>query len=104
VDDLVKALGMSGMSKSQVSRLCHTLDGEVERFRTRKLDGTYAYVQLDATFVKVRQEHRVVSMAVVIAVGVNQDGQREVPFCAAWLRAASAACSRAPAGSVAVHI
>jgi len=44
----------------------------------RKLDGTYAYVQLDATFVKARQEHRVVSMAVVIAVGVNQDGQREV--------------------------
>lgn len=78
VDDLVKALGMSGISKSQVSRLCQALDTEVERFRTRKLDGTYAYVQLDATFVKVRQEHRVVSMAVVIAVGVNQDGQREV--------------------------
>ncbi len=78
VDDLVKALGMTGMSKSQVSRLCQTLDTEVERFRTRKLDGPYAYVQLDATFVKVRQEHRVVSMAVVIAVGVNQDGQREV--------------------------
>ena len=78
VDDLVKALGINGVSKSQVSRLCQTLDAEVERFRTRKLDGTYAYVQLDATFVKVRQEHRVVSMAVVIAVGVNQDGQREV--------------------------
>jgi transposase-like protein len=78
VDDLVKALGMTGMSKSQVSRLCQTLDSEVERFRTRRLDGTYAYVQLDATFVKVRQEHRVVSMAEVIAVGVNQDGQREV--------------------------
>ena len=78
VDDLVKALGMTGISKSQVSRLCQTLDTEVERFRTRKLDGPYAYVQLDATFVKVRQEHRVVSMAVVIAVGVNQDGQREV--------------------------
>lgn len=78
VDDLVKALGMSGISKSQVSRLCQALDAEVERFRTRKLDGGYAYVQLDATFVKVRQEHRVVSMAIVIAVGVNQDGQREV--------------------------
>jgi putative transposase len=78
VDDLVKALGMSGISKSQVSRLCQALDAEVERFRTRKLDGTYAYVQLDATFVKVRQEHRVISMAIVIAVGVNQDGQREV--------------------------
>src|SRR5438552_13185414 len=78
VDDLVKALGMNGISKSQVSRLCQALDTEVERFRTRKLDGGYAYVQLDATFVKVRQDHRVVSMAVVIAVGVRQDGQREV--------------------------
>src|SRR5438552_3755603 len=78
VDDLVKALGINGISKSQVSRLCQALDTEVERFRTRKLDGGYAYVQLDATFVKVRQDHRVVSMAVVIAVGVRQDGQREV--------------------------
>jgi transposase-like protein len=78
VDDLVKALGMSGISKSQVSRLCQALDTEVERFRTRKLEGSFAYCWLDATFLKVRQEHRVVSMAVVIAVGVNQDGQREV--------------------------
>src|SRR5688500_19749132 len=76
VDDLVKALGINGLSKSQVSRLCQALDVEVERFRSRKLDGTYAYCQLDATFVKVRQDHRVVSVAVVIAVGVNQDGQR----------------------------
>src|SRR3982074_352537 len=78
VDDLVKALGMSGISKSQVSRLCQALDTEVERFRTRKLDGRYPFCWLDATFLKVRQEHRVVSMAVVIAVGVNCDGQREV--------------------------
>ena len=78
VDDLVKALGINGVSTSQVSRLCQALDTEVERFRTRTLEGTFAYVQLDATFVKVRQDHRVVSMAVVIAVGVNQDGQREV--------------------------
>src|SRR5213076_2778746 len=49
-------------------------DTEVERFRTRKLEGSFAYCWLDATFLKVRQEHRVVSMAVVIAVGVNQDG------------------------------
>jgi transposase-like protein len=69
---------MTGISKSQVSRVCQALDTEVERFRTRKLDGTYAYCQLDATFVNVRQDHRVVSMAIVIAVGVNQDGQREV--------------------------
>lgn len=78
VDDLVKALGMSGISKSQVSRLCQALDTEVERFRTRKLDGPYPFCWLDATFLKVRHDHRVISMAVVIAVGVNQDGQREV--------------------------
>jgi len=78
VDDLVKALGMNGISKSQVSRLCQALDTEVERFRTRKLDSTYPFCWLDATFLKVRHDHRVVSMAVVIAVGVNQDGQREV--------------------------
>ena len=78
VDELVKALGMNGISKSQVSRLCQALDTEVERFRTRTLDGQYPYCWLDATFLKVRQDHRVVSMAVVIAVGVNSDGQREV--------------------------
>jgi transposase-like protein len=79
VDDLVKALGLDGISKSQVSLLCQELDTEVERFRTRKLEGTYPYVWVDATFVKARQEHRVVNMAVVIAVGLNAaTGQREV--------------------------
>jgi transposase-like protein len=79
VDDLVKALGLDGISKSQVSVLCQELDTEVERFRSRKLDGTYPYVWVDATFVKTRQDHRVVSMAVVIAVGLNATtGQREV--------------------------
>ena len=78
VDDLVKALGMTGISKSQVSRLCQELDAEVERFRTRPLAGPYPYLWLDATFVKVRDGGRVVSMAVVIAVGVNAAGQREV--------------------------
>ena len=79
VDDLVKALGLDGISKSQVSRLCEELDTEVERFRTRKLDGAYPYVWVDATFLKVRQDHRVVNMAVVIAVGLNATtGQREV--------------------------
>jgi hypothetical protein len=78
VDDLIKALGMSGISKSQVSRLCQALDTEIERFRTRKLDGPYPFCWLDATFLKVRHDHRVVSMAVVIAVGVNSDGQREI--------------------------
>jgi putative transposase len=78
VDDLVKALGLDGISRSQVSRFCEELDAEVERFRQRKLDGPFPYVWLDATFVKVRQDHRVVSMAVVIAIGVNDSGQREV--------------------------
>src|SRR3954463_15562930 len=64
VDELVQALGMTGISKSQVSRLCKELDSEVERFRTRRLDGPYPYVWLDATFVKVRDQGRVVSMAV----------------------------------------
>src|SRR5919204_6845995 len=78
VDDLVKALGLDGISKSQVSALCQELDAEVERFRTRKLDGPYPYCWLDATFLKVREGGRVVSMAVVIAVGVNAEGQREI--------------------------
>lgn len=78
VDDLVKALGIDGISKSQVSRLCQELDAVVERFRTRPLAGAYPYVWLDATYLKVRQDGRVVSMAVVIAIGVHETGQREV--------------------------
>jgi len=78
VDDLVRALGMDGISKSQVSRLCQALDAEVERFRTRRLEGPYPYVWLDATFVKVREHGRVVSQAVVVAIGVTASGQREV--------------------------
>jgi transposase-like protein len=78
VDDLVKVLGMTGISKSQVSRLCEELDEEVERFRTRRLTEEYPYVWLDATFLKVRQEGRVVSTAVVIAIGVTGTGEREV--------------------------
>lgn len=78
VDDLVKALGMEGISKSQVSRLCAGLDAEVERLRTRPLATTYPYVWLDATFVKGREDGRVVSQAVVIAVGVTAEGVREV--------------------------
>jgi putative transposase len=78
VDDLVQALGMQGISKSQVSRLCAELDKEVERFRTRKLVGTYPYVWLDGTFVKVRDGGRVVSQAIVVAIGVTATGEREV--------------------------
>jgi transposase-like protein len=78
VDDLVKALGMEGISKSQVSRLCAALDAEVERFRSRRLEGVYPYVWLDATYLKVRDGERVVSKAAVVAVGANADGRREV--------------------------
>jgi putative transposase len=78
VDDLVKALGLEGISKSQVSRVCAALDAEVERFRTRRLAGVYPYVWLDATFLKVRDGERVVTNAVVVAVGVTAEGRREV--------------------------
>lgn len=78
VDDLVQALGMNGISKSQVSRICEGLDAEVEQFRNRGLEGSYPYVWLDATFLKVRRQGRVVSMAVVIAIGVRETGEREV--------------------------
>ena len=79
VDELVKALRLDGISKAQVSRLCEELDTEVERFRSRKLEGNSPYIWVDATFLKVRQDHRVVNMAGVIAVGLNAaTGQREV--------------------------
>jgi putative transposase len=78
VDDLVQSLGLQGISKSQVSRICAELDGDVERFRTRRLAGPYPYVWLDATYLKVREQGRVVSMAVVIAIGVRTTGEREV--------------------------
>src|SRR5579862_1094446 len=74
VDDLLQALGMTGISKSQVSRLCQTLDAEVERFRNLRREGPYPYIWLDATFPKVRQDGRVVSMALVLATGVNARG------------------------------
>jgi putative transposase len=80
VDELAQALGLQGISKSQVSLVCQELDTEVERFRTRTLgEAAYPYVWLDATFVKARRDGRVVSQAVVIAIGLNaQTGQREV--------------------------
>ena len=69
---------MSGISKSQVSRLCGEIDGKVETFLTRPLEGDWPYVWLDATYVKVREAGRIVAKAVTIAVGVNSDGRREV--------------------------
>jgi transposase-like protein len=79
VDDLVKALGAdTGISKSEVSRICADLDEEVAAFRDRPLAGDYPYVFLDATYCKARVNHRVVSQAVVVAVGIASDGRREV--------------------------
>ena len=78
VDDLVQALGMTGISKSQVSRLCAELDEVVQAFRNRPLEGCYPYVWLDAKYVKVRENGRVSNMALVIAVGVRDTGEREV--------------------------
>jgi transposase-like protein len=78
VDDLVKALGMEGISKSQVSRLCGELDERVQTFLTRPIEGEWPYVWLDATYVKARRDHHIVSVAVIVAVGVNADGRREV--------------------------
>ena len=78
VDELVKAIGMTGISKSQVSRLCEEIDGRVKAFLDRPIEGDWPYLWLDATYVKVRQASRVVSVAVIVAVGVNSDGRREV--------------------------
>ena len=79
VDDLVIALGGTGISKSEVSRICATLDEEVGRFRTRRLDGIeYPYVFLDATYLHVRSNSVVASKAEVVATAVTADGRREI--------------------------
>jgi putative transposase len=97
VDELVKAMGMSGISKSQVSRLCTDIDERVHAFLNRPIEGDWPYLWIDATYMKVREAGRIVSVAVIIAVGVNTDGVREVlgmavgpseaePFWSAFLR------------------
>src|SRR5919204_4027729 len=97
VDDLVQAMGMTGISKSQVSRMCGEIDDKVKAFLNRPIEGDWPYLWIDATYVKVRQNGRIVSVAVIIAVGVNSDGRREVlgmdigpseaePFWTAFLR------------------
>jgi putative transposase len=78
VDDPVRAMGGAGVSKSQVSRLCEEIDERVKAFLDRALEGDWPYVWLDATYVKVRRNHLIVSVAVIVAVGVNADGRREV--------------------------
>ena len=78
VDDLVRAMGGSGVSKSQVSRLCAEIDERVQAFLTRPLEGAWPYLWLDATYIRVRENGRIISRAVIIAVAVNGDGRREV--------------------------
>ena len=78
VDDLVKAMGMTGISKSQVSRLCAEIDERVNAFLARPLEGSWPYLWLDATYLKVRRAGRIVSVAAIVAVAVNTDGRREV--------------------------
>jgi len=101
VDELVKSMGMSGISKSQVSRLCEDIDVRVKAFLNRPIEGSWPYLWIDATYVKVREGGRIVSVAVIIAVGVNTDGRREVlgmavgpseaePFWTSFLRSLTA--------------
>ena len=78
VDDLLQAMGGTGVSKSQVSRLCQEIDERVGAFLDRPIEGEWPYLWIDATYVKVREAGRIVSVAVIVAVGVNSDGRREV--------------------------
>ncbi|WP_283193659.1 IS256 family transposase [Rhizobium sp. AN80A] len=78
VDDLVKAMGMSGISKSQISRLCEEIDDKVKAFLDRPIEGDWPYLWVDGTYLKVRRGGRIISVAAIIAVGVNTDGRREV--------------------------
>jgi transposase-like protein len=78
VDDLVQAMGGSGISSSQVSRLCQEIDERVHAFLDRPIEGDWPYLWIDATYVKMREAGRIVSVAVIVAVGVNADGRREI--------------------------
>lgn len=78
VDNLVKAMGVAGISKSSVSRLVEEIDERVNGFLNRPIEGEFPYVWLDATYIKSRQGGRILSTATIIAVGVNTDGRREV--------------------------
>jgi putative transposase len=97
VDDLVQAMGLSGISKSQVSKLCKEIDERVGAFLNRPLEGDWPYLWLDATYLKVREGGRIVSVAAIIAMAVSTDGRREIvglhigpseaePFWASFLK------------------
>jgi transposase-like protein len=78
VETLIEAMGAKGMSKSEVSRMAQSLDVEVAIFRARPLQGPFRYIYLDAMYPKVREGLQVLGLAVLVAIGVNQDGRREV--------------------------
>ena len=78
VDNLVQALGGTGISKSQVSRLCEEIDERVGAFLNRPLEGNWPYLWLDATYIKAREGGRIVSKAAIVAMGVNQRGERAI--------------------------
>ena len=78
VDDLVQAMGLSGISKSQVSKLCKEIDERVHAFLDRPLAGEWPYLWLDATYLKQREGGRIVSVAAIIAMAVSSDGRREI--------------------------
>ena len=78
VDDLVQAMGLAGISKSQVSKLCKDIDERVNAFLERPLEGEWPYLWLDATYLKVREGGRIVPVAAIIAVAVSSDGRREI--------------------------
>jgi putative transposase len=78
VDEIAQAMGLAGISKSQVSRLCKDIDERVKAFLGRPLDGDWPYLWLDATYLKVREGGRIVSVAAIIAVAANTDGRREI--------------------------
>ena len=102
VDDLVKAMGGSGVSKSQVSRLCEEIDERVNAFLARPIEGAWPYLWIDATYLKVREAGRIVSVAVILAVGVNTDGRREVLGVATGASEAEPfwpSCARSPTGA-----
>lgn len=78
VDELVQAMGLTGISKSQVSKLCKDIDERVNAFLERPLEGEWPYLWLDATYLKVREGGRIVSVAAIIAVAVDSEGRREI--------------------------
>ena len=84
VDEIAQAMGLSGISKSQVLKLCKEIDERVKAFLERPLEGDWPYLWLDATYLKVREGGRIVSVAAIIAVAANTEGRREIRRARHW--------------------